>query len=168
MEGLKPLLINKYMELFQLCKNNGITITLTSGYRSPEEQDKLYAQGRTTSGNIVTQAKGGQSLHNFGVAFDICPLQNGSQWWSAPTSLWNQIGTLGESIGLEHGDRGYVDLPHFQMMMGYSLADFQNNKVDWTKWGVVNNTAPTPTVPTVNPINKLIDDAIAYLNSKRV
>src|SRR5574343_1544593 len=46
---------------------------LTCVYRSNEEQDALYAQGRTTKGKIVTNAKAGQSKHNFkpSKAFDI-------------------------------------------------------------------------------------------------
>lgn len=164
MDGLKPLLIKKYSELFELCKKNGIDIGLVSGYRSPAEQDKLYAQGRTTPGNIVTNAKGGQSNHNFGIAFDVCIKRNGQFFWNEPRATWLKMGELGKSIGLEHGDRGYEDLPHFQMMMGYTLQDFQNNKVDWKKWEL--NTVPV--TPTINPVNKLIDEAIAYLNSKRV
>ncbi|GAA3318342.1 hypothetical protein GCM10020331_020730 [Ectobacillus funiculus] len=35
-------------------------------------KNSLYAQGRTTSGSIVTNARGGQSNHNFGVAVDLC------------------------------------------------------------------------------------------------
>ena len=39
-------------------------------YRSFDEQNHLYAQGRTKPGKIVTYAKGGQSYHNFGLAFE--------------------------------------------------------------------------------------------------
>nr|WP_295770097.1 M15 family metallopeptidase [Rhodoferax sp.] len=39
--------------------------------RSCAEQDALYAQGRTAPGNKVTNAKSGDSNHNFGIAFDI-------------------------------------------------------------------------------------------------
>ncbi len=48
-----------------------ITINIISGLRSYEEQDALYAQGRTAPGNKVTNARGGYSNHNFGIAFDI-------------------------------------------------------------------------------------------------
>ena len=40
------------------------------GYRSNEEQTKLYNQGRTTPGAIVTRAMAGQSPHNFNCAID--------------------------------------------------------------------------------------------------
>src|ERR1700676_5276576 len=50
---------------------NGITIKVISGLRTYAEQDDLYAQGRTKPGNIVTNARGGYSNHNFGIAFDV-------------------------------------------------------------------------------------------------
>ena len=39
--------------------------------RTFAEQDALYAQGRTKGGLKVTNAKGGQSYHNYGLAIDI-------------------------------------------------------------------------------------------------
>ena len=50
----------------------GLKVRITETFRSWAYQDKLYAQGRTTSGSIVTNAKGGQSNHNLRIAFDIC------------------------------------------------------------------------------------------------
>jgi hypothetical protein len=41
-------------------------------FRSIAEQDALYAKGRTEPGEVVTQAKGGQSPHNHGLAVDVC------------------------------------------------------------------------------------------------
>ncbi|PKG36731.1 LysM peptidoglycan-binding domain-containing protein, partial [Psychrobacter sp. Sarcosine-3u-12] len=52
----------------------GIKLIIVQGLRTYEEQNKLYAKGRTASGSIVTKAKGGQSNHNFGVAIDVFPL----------------------------------------------------------------------------------------------
>lgn len=56
--------------LVQKSAANGIKIKIISGLRTYEEQDKLYAQGRTAPGDIITKAKGGYSNHNFGIAFD--------------------------------------------------------------------------------------------------
>lgn len=50
----------------------GIYVCVAQGFRSITEQNTLYAQGRTTNGSIVTNTKGGQSNHNFGVAVDLC------------------------------------------------------------------------------------------------
>jgi len=93
---LLPAVLRKRDELVRLCKSEGVPIKITSAFRSIAEQDALYAQGRTKPGSIVTNAKGGQSLHNYGVAFDVCfdsktPYQGN----------WELVGRLGESIGLE-------------------------------------------------------------------
>lgn len=128
---LLPAVRRKRDELVSLCKKAGIPIRVTSGFRSIAEQDALYAQGRTKPGSIVTNAKGGQSLHNYGVAFDVC--------FASPTPYvgdWELVGRLGESIGLEWGGRwtGLVDKPHFQLMHGYTLRDFQRDQVDYLKY----------------------------------
>ncbi len=38
---------------------------LTTTYRSNDEQTELYAQGRTNPGKVVTNAKAGDSPHNY-------------------------------------------------------------------------------------------------------
>ncbi len=59
----------------------GITIRVVQGLRTLTEQDALYAQGRTKPGKVVTNAKGGQSNHNYGLAVDIVPGVKGSGPW---------------------------------------------------------------------------------------
>ena len=46
----------------------GVRLRFTQTLRTIKEQDDLYAQGRTKKGKIVTNAKGGQSIHNYGLA----------------------------------------------------------------------------------------------------
>lgn len=75
----------------------------TDGYRSIEEQNALYAQGRTKPGNIVTNAKRGQSNHNYGIAFDVAIWNGNTIVWDRD---WNKIGTIGKSCGLEWGAIG--------------------------------------------------------------
>jgi len=137
LELLKPKIKELAEKLVDECKKLGHQITITQTLRTIEEQDALYAQGRTKPGNIVTKAKGGYSLHNFGVAFDICPIINGKAAWN-DNALFNKIGEIGMKIGLEWGGTwtSFPDLPHFQYLAGYTLADFRNNKVDWKKFGV--------------------------------
>lgn len=114
--------------LILLSSKIGYNLVVTCEYRSVEEQNRLYAQGRTTPGNIVTNAKGGESLHNYAVAFDIAINQNGKYNYDIPAF----IGWLGNYIGLEWGGGwfSFKDKPHFQYMAGYSLQDFQNGRVD--------------------------------------
>jgi peptidoglycan L-alanyl-D-glutamate endopeptidase CwlK len=65
-------------------QHEGVKVFLTATYRSKEEQDVLYAQGRTTKGQKVTNAKGGQSAHNFkpSMAIDVAFDVNGKTDWS--------------------------------------------------------------------------------------
>ncbi len=128
---LRPLVHRKMDQFIALCKAQGITLLVTQGFRSKAQQDALYAQGRTTPGSIVTNARGGYSFHNYGCAFDVCFVLNNQVSWNGD---WDKLGQIAATIGLEHGDRGYIDKPHFQLRLGYSLEDFINNKVDWTKF----------------------------------
>lgn len=60
-------------------KNAGKEVRIISGTRTYAEQDTIYAQGRNGNpGPIVTYAKGGQSNHNFGIAWDIGIFHNGA------------------------------------------------------------------------------------------
>ena len=63
--------------LVNLSEASGNPVRVTQGLRTYAEQDALYAQGRTTPGPIVTNARGGQSYHNFGLAIDVAPVQGG-------------------------------------------------------------------------------------------
>lgn len=117
------------------CKKAGYPLLITQAYRSKAEQDALYAQGRTKPGPRVTNAQGGDSFHNFGVAFDVCFLKGIKAWYPAASDpVWQEIGKIAATIGLEHGDRGYVDLPHFQYRAGYSLEDFKKKRIDPKKF----------------------------------
>lgn len=95
----------------------GIDIKIISGLRTYAEQDKLYAQGRTENikGGIVTNAKGGHSNHNFGIAFDIGVFEGIVYLEKSPK--YKAVGALGMQLGLEWGGNGktIVDQPHFQL-----------------------------------------------------
>jgi peptidoglycan L-alanyl-D-glutamate endopeptidase CwlK len=94
---------------------NGITIKVISGLRTYEEQNDLYAQGRTKPGNIVTNARGGYSNHNFGIAFDIGVFEGSSYKDESPK--YKAVGALGTDLGLEWGGnwKTIQDEPHFQL-----------------------------------------------------
>jgi len=134
---LLPKVQIKVKELIEKCQKAGIAIIITSTYRDKEEQDALYAQGRTKPGNVVTNAKAGQSIHNYKCAFDFVPVINGVAQWSNK-ALFTKVGEIGESCGLEWGGRweSFIDMPHFQYTAGYTLKDFQDGKVDYTKFDI--------------------------------
>lgn len=92
----------------------GITIKVTSGLRSYAEQDAIYAKGRTAGGVIVTYARGGQSNHNFGIAFDVSVFNKGN--YQPNGAEYSTVGPLGEALGLEWGGRwSKPDRPHYQL-----------------------------------------------------
>ncbi|TLY41369.1 MAG: M15 family metallopeptidase [Nitrospirae bacterium] len=75
---------------------------------------------------IVTKAKGGQSYHNFGLAFDIVVLDSlGKADWDTNHPGWKKAGDLGKSVGLEWGGdwKSFKDLPHFQYTGGLTLEE---------------------------------------------
>jgi peptidoglycan LD-endopeptidase CwlK len=94
---------------------NGITIKVISGLRTYDEQNALYAQGRTKPGKIVTKARGGYSNHNFGIAFDIGVWEGNSYKDESPK--YKAVGVLGMDLGLEWGGnwKTIEDQPHFQL-----------------------------------------------------
>jgi len=125
--GLHPELRGQAAEFVNRVEQElGITLRVTQGFRTYAEQDALYAQGRTTPGDIVTNARGGYSNHNFATAFDVVEVRpNGSINWSPD---WDAIGRVGTDMGLEWGGNWttFVDRPHFQLDTGLSTADMRS------------------------------------------
>lgn len=98
---------------------DGIWVRVTQALRTIEEQDALYAQGRTAPGKIVTNAPGGYSQHNFGLAVDVVPSVPGDTYipdWNPAHPSWQKMIALGESLGLYSGShfRTFPDAPHFE------------------------------------------------------
>lgn len=110
----------------RLCAEQGIDVLITSTYRDKASQDALYAQGRTAPGPRVTNAKGGQSWHNWHVAFDFVPIVNGKAQWN-DTQTFTKCGHIAESVGLEWAGRWtrFREMAHCQYTGGLTLADFQ-------------------------------------------
>jgi peptidoglycan LD-endopeptidase CwlK len=108
------------------CALANIDVIITSTYRDAESQTALYAQGRTTPGKTVTNAKAGESWHNYRCAFDFVPIVNGKAQW-ADTALFDRCGALAEAVGLEWAGRwtGFKELAHCQFTGGKTIADFQ-------------------------------------------
>ncbi len=92
---------------------------LTCTYRSKEEQNRLYAQGRTTKGKIVTRARGGESPHNYkpSFAFDIAfAVGNELDWRPILFSLFNGIVKEVSNEVVWGGDfKSFKDRPHFEL-----------------------------------------------------
>lgn len=114
---LHPYIKEKAIRFILQAQARGIYLRITSAFRSMAEQGRLYSQGRTTPGPVVTNARPGESFHNYGLAFDVVEIRNGAALWE--NSRWNEIGQLGKSYGLVWGgDWKFSDKPHFQSHSG--------------------------------------------------
>lgn len=110
-------------------------VRIAQGLRTFAEQDALYAQGRTKPGRKVTNAKGGQSIHNYGLAVDIVLLvdkdDNGTyetaswdtqkDWNKDGMPDWMQCVLIFKKYGWSWGGewKSFKDLPHFEKTFGY-------------------------------------------------
>jgi hypothetical protein len=125
---LHPMVRDKAREFInRVEKELGIKLRVTQTLRTYAEQDALYAKGRTAPGGIVTNAKGGQSNHNFGTALDVVPIVNGKADWNTSNENWSNIGKIGKEVGFAWGGdwKSFVDKPHFEMQFGNTLAELR-------------------------------------------
>lgn len=115
------------------CKKQGLNVLVTETLRTKEEQEALYAQGRTKPGNIVTNARGYQSPHAWGVAFDFCRNEKGREYDNTD-GFFERVGEIAKTIfdNTEYdlfwgGDfKSFVDKPHIEM-----IKYLPNNSTKW-------------------------------------
>jgi peptidoglycan L-alanyl-D-glutamate endopeptidase CwlK len=125
---------------------NHVMCRFTATLRTFAEQDKIYAQGRTTKGSKVTNARGGQSYHNYGLALDIVLVLDKDKNGLYETAVWDvrgdfdkdgradwiEVVQIFKQYGWEWGgDWKFYDAPHFQKTFGLSIKQLQkltNNK----------------------------------------
>lgn len=127
-------------------RKEGITLLIYCTYRSFEEQARLYRQGRPyykikqmadnlvikygredlreillgvgpQYGKVVTYAAPGQSMHNYGMAFDAVPLKAGKPLWSKKEEAWQRFGVVAKTIPLEWAGnwKRFIEYPHLQL-----------------------------------------------------
>ena len=134
--GLHPVVLAAATVLIERCYVRGVPILITQGLRTIAEQDALYAQGRTMPGSVVTNAKGGYSYHNFGLAVDFALLlPNGSSVsWNMNRDYngnnikdWIEVVDEAKKLGFEWGGdwTSFKDYPHFQMVFGLKLTQLR-------------------------------------------
>ena len=115
-DDLHPLFRAKAQAFLDSAKDAGLDVLLYCTFRSLTEQDKLYAQGRSSPGKIVTNARSGESAHNFGLAFDAVPMIHGKPAWD-DHEAWQTYGAVAASVGLEWAGNwlSFKEFPHVQM-----------------------------------------------------
>ncbi|WP_272945308.1 M15 family metallopeptidase [Paenibacillus gorillae] len=136
---LHPIVAAKKDELVAQTAKIGITILITDGMRTSEEQDRLYEQGRSKSGPIVTNVRGGESYHNYGLAIDFAlrTVEDNSVVWDMEydgngngKADWMEVVAIAKKLGFTWGGdwKNFRDYPHLQMDFGYSIADLKRGK----------------------------------------
>ena len=104
----------------------GVHPIITQGLRTFAESDKLYAQGRTAPGQIVTNAKAGQSYHNYGLAVDFALVIKGKTTWNEKDPSWAMVVNIFKKHGFTWGGDfagKFKDYPHFEQKFGHTWKD---------------------------------------------
>jgi peptidoglycan L-alanyl-D-glutamate endopeptidase CwlK len=120
------------IEAKELVAKEGLDYKIICGTRSWEQQEALYAKGRTAPGPKVTNAKPGSSMHNFGIAID-CGVFKGKVYMDDGTPadkkiadmMHKQASTLCAKHNLRWGGnfKSLYDAPHFEYNTPHSLAE---------------------------------------------
>lgn len=125
---VKELLLNQYKEINRRLPKH-VRLRFSHVYRSPEQQDELFKQRPK-----VTNAKGWQSIHNYGLAFDVVILYDKDRNGTFETASWdvNDVNFLAvvnyfKSKGWEWGGdfKTFKDAPHFQMTFGHTAKSLK-------------------------------------------
>ncbi|TSB45447.1 M15 family metallopeptidase [Alkalicoccobacillus porphyridii] len=135
---LHPTVAEKTEELVERAADLEIDVVITDDFRSIEKQDSLYDKGRESEGRVVTNAKGGESYHNYGLAIDFAlRKENGDVIWDLEydgnqngESDWMEVVSIAKDLGFTWGGdwKGFRDYPHLQMDFGYSINELQRGK----------------------------------------
>ena len=133
--------VHKIIEECDRALTGKAKIRVTQALRTFKEQDDLYAIGRTKPGKKVTNARGGQSIHNYGFAVDICLVIDGKtaswdtakDWDNDQVADWYECVKIFAKYGWDWGGnwKKFKDLPHFDKK-GYNnwrkLAQLKKDK----------------------------------------
>ncbi|MFX3635301.1 MAG: M15 family metallopeptidase [Candidatus Pristimantibacillus sp.] len=136
--ALHPIVAAKEAELIAATKKIGITILITDSVRTNEEQDALYERGRSQDGAVVTNVRGGESYHNYGLAIDFAlRTKEDKVIWDLEydgngnsKADWMEVVAIAKKLGFTWGGdwKNFRDYPHLQMDFGYSIRELQRGK----------------------------------------
>ncbi|MES1035875.1 peptidoglycan-binding protein [Bacillus pumilus] len=155
--GIHIVVKESAIEMIKQAYKEGIFVQITSGYRSFAEQNKLYAQGRAAPGKIVTNAKGGQSNHNYGLAIDYVLLSaDGKKALWTVNEKWRRVAQIGKSLGFSWGGdwKSFKDYPHLEMMGSLTLTQLQAGKRPFLVSFISNKVSEKPI--KTKPVEKLL------------
>jgi hypothetical protein len=139
---LYPPFFSALSSMLDEALKQGASYWAVSGFRTYGEQMALWQQGRTEPGKRVTNAKGGESAHNFGIAVDLVRDglidRKGLQPDYAPES-YELLRTLAPKFGLVWGGSWkFRDNPHVQMPNYVTGRDLEPLRYSYELGGLVN------------------------------
>jgi peptidoglycan LD-endopeptidase CwlK len=151
-QKLHPSVVAEATKIIQECDlalTGKARVRITQSLRTFKEQDDLYAIGRTKSGRKVTNAKGGQSIHNYGFAVDICMIIDGVEaswntvkdWDNDRVADWFECVKIFAKFGWEWGGnwKNFKDLPHFDKRGLNNWRKLINLRRDDKGYVILNN-----------------------------
>nr|WP_281285245.1 M15 family metallopeptidase [Alkalicoccus halolimnae] len=134
-EGLHPTVEKQKEKFLERTADRNINVVITETYRSKERQNDLFARGRSSEGEIVTHAAGGESYHNYGLAIDFAlRTDEGDVVWDVESDFngsgkpdWLEAAEIAKDLGFEWGGdwSGFRDYPHLQMTFGLTINELQ-------------------------------------------
>lgn len=155
-QGLHPHVREEVVKIIKACDlalQGRAKIRITQGLRTAEEQDKLYALGRTLPGKRVTRARGGESIHNYGFAVDICLIIDGKMaswdtlkdWDNDTVSDWYECVKIFSMYGWEWGGlwKSFKDLSHFEKKGFNNWRKLMRMPKDTENYVIIGNSSNT-------------------------
>ena len=157
-EHLHPQVRERVEKLVAECNKRGIPILITETLRSKQEQDDLYAKGRSKPGGIVTNVRYPHSMHCWGLAFDFCKNVKGQEYSDAV--FFAKVGQIGKSLGLTWGGdwTSFPDRPHFQ------LDSFGNTNELMRKYGTPERFLSVETEERMEKIKIVINGKVKVVD----
>lgn len=130
---IEPNFLVRLFDVIAKCNARGAEYYATAGYRTYGEQMALWAKGRTVKGKIVTNAKGGESAHNFGIAVDFVRDLDVKTAGIQPGWATDDYKVLREEVELAglHSGAGYRDWPHVALVGFVTGAELKPLDVTW-------------------------------------
>lgn len=139
LDKVHPKLAQAVTTVINTLAAEGLKVEVVQGLRTFAEQDALFEQGRSKKGKKVTNAKGGQSNHNYGLAVDLCPFVGGQPQWEDEKGF-DRIGAAGKQQGLKWGgdwpkfpDRPHLELPGLTIDQCFALHQQGGLEKVWAK-----------------------------------
>lgn len=141
---LMPQLVKAVDAILDEAEAAGCSFYVTSGFRSFAQQWELYEQGRSRPGQIVTNARAGDSAHNFGLAADLCLDDDRAKPGLQPNwspEKYEVLGPLCAKYGLEWGGNWkFRDAPHVQIPGFVTAAQLKPLREDFVVHGSLELT----------------------------